>query len=114
MPINDIHVSTTLHPMTQDKEDKTINVISCKWGITRIQKLFALQSDTVSSKREYSMNANNINKQHKLVVREEKILKKEQDKPGTLLEFTKMRTMHAPASRRFDGLSPCCKLLNEA
>ena len=49
------------------------------------------------------MNADNINKQHKLVAREEKILKQKQNKPGTLLEITKMRTMYAPVSRRFDG-----------
>jgi hypothetical protein len=33
-PISDVHVSTTLHPMTQDEEDKTINVISSQLGIT--------------------------------------------------------------------------------
>jgi hypothetical protein len=52
------------------------------------------------------MNTNNINKQQKLVGREEKILQQKQNKPGTLLEITKRRTMYAPASRRFDRWSP--------
>ena len=57
---------------------------------------------TVSSKWEYIMNANNINKQQKLVSREEKMLKRKQNKPGTLLEITKIRNMYPPVSRRFD------------
>ncbi len=62
------------------------------------------------------MNENNINKQHKLVVRQEKIprLRQNQNKPGTLSEITKMRKMYAPVSQRFDGWSPCCKQHNEA
>jgi hypothetical protein len=60
------------------------------------------------------MNANNINKQQKLVAREEKILKRKQNKPGTLLEITRMRKMYAPVSRIFDEWSPCRKLRNEA
>jgi intein-encoded DNA endonuclease-like protein len=59
------------------------------------------------------MNANNINKQQKLVVREEKILKWKQNKHGTFLEISRMRIMHAPVSRIFDGWSPCCKMWNE-
>jgi hypothetical protein len=59
------------------------------------------------------MNANNINKQQKLEAREEKIPKRKQNKPGTLLEITQIRNMYTPVIRRFDGWSPCCKLLNE-
>jgi hypothetical protein len=43
---------------------------------------------TVSFKWEYIMNANNINKQQKLVVREKKILKQNQNKPSTFLEHS--------------------------
>ena len=43
---------------------------------------------TVSSKWEYIMNANNINKQQKLVVREKEILKQNQNKPSTFLEHS--------------------------
>jgi hypothetical protein len=39
------------------------------------------------------MNTNNINKQQKPVEREEKILKQKQNKPGTILEITKLRNM---------------------
>jgi hypothetical protein len=53
------------------------------------------------------------NKQQKPVVREEKILKRKKDKPGMLLEITKIRNVYAPVSRRFDGWSRCCKILNE-
>ncbi len=31
-PLKNIHVSTALHPMTQEKEVKSINVILSKWG----------------------------------------------------------------------------------
>ncbi len=57
------------------------------------------------SKREYSLNTNNINKNQKLVVREEKILKQKQNKPSTLLEITKMRIMYAPVSQLVLGSS---------
>jgi hypothetical protein len=55
-----------------------------------------------------------MNKQEKLVAREEKILKRKQNKPGNLLEITRMRIMYAPVSRIFDEWSPCSKLRNEA
>jgi hypothetical protein len=55
----------------------------------------------VSSEREYNMNANNINKQQKTIAREDKILKRKQNKPVTLLEITRMKIMYAPVSRIF-------------
>jgi hypothetical protein len=60
------------------------------------------------------MNANNINKQQKPIAREDKILKRKQNKPVTLLEITRMRIMYAPVSRIFYEWSPCCKMWNEA
>ena len=67
------------------------------------------------------MNKNNINKlqkntnkQQTLVVREEQIRKRKQNNPLGSWEITKVRNMYAPVIRRFDGWSPCGKLLNEA
>jgi hypothetical protein len=59
------------------------------------------------------MHANNIKKQQKLVVREEKILKRKQNKPFTILEIMRMRIMYAPVSRIFNEWSRCSKLWNE-
>jgi hypothetical protein len=59
------------------------------------------------------MNANNINKQHKLVAREEKIPRQKQKQIRYALGNPKMRSMYAPGSRRFEGRFPCSKLRNE-
>jgi hypothetical protein len=85
--------------MTQDKEDPLL--------VDTVAFLLFLKGIW------YIRNTDD-NKQRKLVVRKKKIPKQKQNKPGTFLEILKLRKMYAPVSRRFDGWSSCCKLLNEA